>query len=123
MALIWDKALKFRKQNIRDHVAAAGSGGDPGGVGELLVPCSTNLRRASFGSFRRATELLGTMLLARDSIWNNTSLLTALIFSSLPKIQSGAEGRHLNFPLHCALCTPHFTLHTLHSKPTARTSH
>ena len=35
----------------------------------------------------------------------------------------GVEGGPLNFPLHCALYTPHFTLRTLHSKLTRHTLH
>ena len=42
------------------------------------------------------------------------SPLTAFLLFMLPKVNSGAQGGPLAFPLHCALCTPYFTLHTLH---------
>ena len=51
------------------------------------------------------------------------SPLAALFLPTLPKVHSGADGGPLNFPRHCALCTPHFTLHTLHSKLTRHTLH
>ena len=66
-------------------------------------------------------------LFTLDTVWNlglaplsscvrtstcrpEVSPLAALLLPTLPKFHSGADSGPLNFPLHCALCTPHFTL-------------
>ena len=41
----------------------------------------------------------------------------------LPKVHPGADGGPLIFSLHCALCTPHFTLHTFFSHFPPHTPH